>query len=142
MAATPESIELARTAAFAAAERLGTDIVALDVSDQLVITDAFVIASAPSERQVRAIVDRVEEELFKRHGVKRQRREGQESGRWVLLDYADIIVHVFAAEDREFYALERLWKDCPTIDVADALAEAEARSDDGGTAAQVPSEEG
>ncbi|GAA2088982.1 MULTISPECIES: ribosome silencing factor [Brevibacterium] len=126
MTATPESIALARTAAFAAADRLGTDIVALDVSEQLVLTDAFVIVSAPSERQVRAIVDRVEEELHTRHGIKRIRREGQASGRWVLLDFADLIVHVFAEEDREFYALERLWKDCPVIDVSAAVAEAGA----------------
>jgi ribosome-associated protein len=88
----------------------------LDVSDQLVITDCFVIASAPNERLVQAIVDEVEEKL-RQAGVKPVRREGRRDGRWVLLDYADIVVHVQHAEERVFYALERLWKDCPFIPV-------------------------
>lgn len=120
MTATPEAVALARAAAAAAADALGNDIVALDVSEQLVVTDVFVIVSAPSERQVGAIVDKVEEHLLTRHATKTVRREGKGGGRWVLLDFADIVVHVFHDEDREFYALERLWKDCPVVDVAGA----------------------
>ena len=96
------------------------------MSLQLVVTDVFVIASAPSERQVLSIVDRVEERLLREDGQKPVRREGKSGGRWVLLDYADIVVHVFVDEDREFYALERLWKDCPVVDVAEAVAAAGA----------------
>lgn len=130
MSATSEAVSLARTAAFGAAERLGTDIIALDVSAQLVITDVFVVVSAPSEPQVVSIVDRVEDLLLEKHGAKPVRREGKSGGRWVLLDFADIVVHVFHQEDREFYALERLWKDCPVVDVADAVASAETGSEE------------
>jgi ribosome-associated protein len=103
-------------AALAAADKLATDVVALDVSDQLVITDVFLLASAPNDRQVRAIVDAVEERL---HGLgaKPIRREGEREGRWVLLDFGDLVVHVQHAEEREYYALERLWRDCPAIDL-------------------------
>ncbi|GAA4506389.1 ribosome silencing factor [Brevibacterium yomogidense] len=124
MSATPEAVTLAQSAAFAASEALGTNIVALDVSSQLVITDIFVVASAPSERQVLSIVDRIEEHLLTTRDAKPVRREGKSGGRWVLLDYADIVVHVFIDEDREFYALERLWKDCPVVDVSQAVAAA------------------
>ncbi|GAC1386382.1 MAG: hypothetical protein NVSMB48_25120 [Marmoricola sp.] len=105
---------LVREAALAAADKLAEDIVAFDVSEQLAITDAFVICSAGNERQVGAIVDAVEERL---RGVdaKPLRREGERDGRWVLLDYYDIVVHVQHTEERAFYALERLWRDCPTI---------------------------
>lgn len=105
---------LVREAALAAADKLAEDIVAFDVSEQLAITDAFVICSASNERQVGAIVDAVEERL---RGVdaKPLRREGERDGRWVLLDYYDIVVHVQHTEERAFYALERLWRDCPTI---------------------------
>jgi ribosome-associated protein len=91
-------------------------MVALDVSERLAITDAFFIASAPTERQVNAIVDGIEEELLK-EGLRPVRREGRSEGRWVLLDYAEVVVHVQHEEDRMFYALERLWKDCPVIDL-------------------------
>jgi len=101
-------------AAEAAADKLADNIVAIDVSDQLVITDAFVLCSAPNDRQVRAIVDEIEERL-RGHGAKPVRREGEREGRWVLLDYADIVVHVQHAEERTFYSLERLWKDCPAL---------------------------
>ncbi|AUZ87294.1 ribosome silencing factor [Arthrobacter agilis] len=116
MSATEQSIGIARTAAHAAADKIAQDIVALDVSDRLAITDVFVIASAPSERQVNAIVDGIEEELSKQ-GLKPVRREGRSEGRWVLLDYAEVIVHVQHEEDRVFYALDRLWKDCPSVDL-------------------------
>lgn len=116
MTATPAATALARTAAAAAAHKLGTDIVGLDVSAQLALTDVFVIASATNERQVKAIVDGVEEALLKEHDVKRVRRENGD-GNWVLIDFDDIVVHVFTEEDRQFYALERLWSDCPVVDL-------------------------
>ena len=114
MRATQRAIELAQAAAAAAQDKLGQDVVGLDVSGQLALTDVFVIASAPNERQVGTIVDAVEERLLQL-GAKPLRREGQHEGRWVLLDFSDIVVHVMHAEDREFYALERLWKDCPPV---------------------------
>jgi ribosome-associated protein len=114
MTATDFAIELVHTAARAAADKLADDILAFDVSDQLVITDAFLLCSAGNERQVRAIVDEIEEKL-REAGAKPVRREGERDGRWVLLDYADIVVHVQHAEEREFYALERIWRDCPVI---------------------------
>lgn len=117
MPATPEAIALARTAALAAADKLGTDIVGLDVSGQLALTDIFVIVSAANERQVAAIVDGVEEGLLTQHQTKPARREGRGEGHWVLLDFGDIVVHVFDQEDRQFYALERLWSDCPVVDL-------------------------
>ncbi|WP_101650645.1 ribosome silencing factor [Brevibacterium ihuae] len=122
MPATPEATALARTAAATAADKLGTDIVGLDVSAQLALTDIFVIVSASNERQVRAIVDAIEESLLKEHGVKRVRREGSGEGHWILIDFDDIVVHVFTEEDRQFYALERLWSDCPVVDLALAPA--------------------
>jgi ribosome-associated protein len=114
--ATESSIATARNAARAASEKLANDIVALDVSERLALADVFLIASAPSERQVNAIVDGIEEELTK-FGLKPTRREGRSGGRWVLLDYSDIVIHVQHEEDRVFYALERLWKDCPVVDL-------------------------
>jgi ribosome-associated protein len=119
MSASDRALELATAAAQAAADKKAEDIVLLDVSQQLVITDAFVIASAPNERQVAAIVDEVEERLRKL-GAKPVRREGAREGRWVLLDFVDVVVHVQHAEERTFYSLERLWKDCPAIPFTDA----------------------
>src|SRR5439155_11256193 len=121
VAATSQARELAIVAAHAAADKKASDVIVLDVSDQLVITDCFVIASAPNERQVGAIVDNVEEKM-RDAGTKPVRREGAREGRWVLLDFVDIVVHVQHAEERAFYALERLWKDCPRIDF-DPMAE-------------------
>ncbi|CAM2959013.1 ribosome silencing factor [Skermania piniformis] len=117
MSASAEAIELARIAAAAADAKLANDVVILDVSEQLVITDCFVIASAPNERQVNAIVDNVEDQLL-RAGHKPVRREGAREGRWALLDFVDVVVHVQHQDERNFYALERLWKDCPVIPVA------------------------
>jgi ribosome-associated protein len=114
--ATDRALELVRTAALAAADKLADDIVAFDVSEQLVITDAFLLCSASNDRQVRAVVDAVEEKL-REIGAKPVRREGERDGRWVLLDYAEIVVHVQHEEERSFYALERLWRDCPTIEL-------------------------
>lgn len=118
MTATARAVELARAAAAAAQDKLAQDVVGLDVSDQLALTDVFVIASAPGERQVGAIVEAVEERLAEL-GSKPLRREGQREGRWVLLDFGDIVVHVMHSEDREFYDLERLWKDCPAVVLAE-----------------------
>ncbi|WP_373873985.1 ribosome silencing factor [Virgisporangium ochraceum] len=107
---------MAQTAAQAAADKKAQEIVILDVADQLVITDAFLLASAPNERQVLAISDAIQESLLELpEKAKPVRREGERAGRWVLLDYVDIVVHVQHSEEREFYALDRLWKDCPTI---------------------------
>ena len=114
MTASDRALELVTVAARAASEKLATDVVAIDVSDHLVITDVFLLASAPNDRQVRAIVDAVEEALQKR-GAKPVRREGEREGRWVLLDYGEVVVHVQHAEERTYYALERLWRDCPEI---------------------------
>ena len=114
MTASDRAIELVLAAAAAAAEKIATDVVAIDVSEQLVITDAFLLASAPNERQVAAIVDAVQERLTTL-GAKPVRREGERDGRWVLLDYAEIVVHVQHSQEREYYALERLWKDCPVV---------------------------
>jgi len=113
---TDHARELVHVAARAASDKLAEDIVAFDVSEQLVITDAFVLCSAGNDRQVRAIVDEVEDKL-REVGAKPVRREGERDGRWVLLDYADIVVHVQHVEERQFYALERLWRDCPTIEL-------------------------
>ena len=90
--------------------------VVIDVSGQLVITDCFVIASASNERQVNAIVDEVEEKMRKA-GYRPARREGAREGRWTLLDYRDIVVHIQHQDDRNFYALDRLWSDCPLVPV-------------------------
>ena len=125
MAATSEARQIATVAALAAANKKAVDVVVLDVSDRLVITDAFVIASASNERQISAIVDEVEEKL-RVAGYKPARREGVREGRWVLLDYVSVVIHIQHEEERSFYDLERLWKDCPQIDVeglADATGE-------------------
>ena len=114
MTASPDAVALAIAAAQAASDKLATDIVAIDVSEKLVITDVFVLCSAQNERQVKAVVDAVEERLHPL-GSKPLRREGEGEGRWVLLDFGDIVVHVQLAEERIHYAIERLWKDCPFI---------------------------
>ncbi|QKW37965.1 ribosome silencing factor [Actinomadura sp. NAK00032] len=129
MTASERAAELVRIAAEAAGDKLADDILAYDVSEQLVITDAFVLCSAPSDRQVRAIVDEVERRLREEADAKPVRREGEREGRWVLLDYADIIVHIQHEEDRMYYALERLWKDCPLMDLPeDVTAHQRARA--------------
>jgi ribosome-associated protein len=126
--ASDRTRELALAAAQAAADKKAQDIVIIDVADQLVITDAFLIASAPNERQVQAVVDAIEERLLALpEKAKPARREGERAGRWVLLDYVDLVVHVQHSEEREFYSLDRLWKDCPIIPFVDRdLVQAEA----------------
>ncbi len=116
MTATDHAIALTRTAARAAADKLGSDLVAFDVSEPLAITDIFLIVSASNERQVGAIVDAVEEALLA-EAVKPARREGHGENRWVLLDFIDLVVHVMHNEERTLYALERLWRDCPLIEL-------------------------
>ncbi len=118
MPASERSVELGLAAAQAAADKLASDILLLDVSEQLVITDVFLLASAPNDRQVKAVVDEIEDRL-RELGAKPVRREGAQEARWVLLDFADIVVHVQHEEERVFYALERLWKDCPVIPFVD-----------------------
>ena len=137
MSATPDAIELARTAARAAAERKAEQIIAIDVSERLALTDVFLIVSGANDRQVRSIVDAVDEAMLKA-GAKRKMREGFDEARWVLIDYGDIVVHVQQTEDREFYSLERLWRDCPLIDLptdADAADGAAGDAGDGAGAA-------
>ena len=114
MTATEHALELTRVAAEAAADKLGTDIVAFDVSEQLAITDVFLVVTASNERQVGAVVDGIEEAL-RGLDVKPTRREGDREQRWVLLDYLDLVVHVQHSDERRFYALERLWQDTPPI---------------------------
>ncbi|SPT52554.1 ribosome-associated protein [Actinomyces bovis] len=127
MTATARAIELTQAAAQAAAEKKAEEIIALDVSDRLALTDVFLVLSGRTDRQVRAIVDAVEEALLKA-GAKRKLREGLEEAHWVLLDYDDVVVHVQQSEDREFYALERLWKDCPLVPLPEDLKQVAAEA--------------
>lgn len=112
--ATAHAVELTELAALAASDKLAKDIQAFDVADRLAIADAFLLCSATNERQVGAIVDEIHDRLAAT-GEKPIRREGDRENRWVLLDYGDLIVHVQHSEEREFYALERLWNDCPRL---------------------------
>lgn len=121
MTATDRAIELVTIAAQAASDKLAQGIIAFDVSEQLVITDAFVLCSAPNDRQVRAIVDEIEEKL-RDVDARPIRREGERDGRWVLLDYGDIVVHVQHDEERAYYALERIWRDCPAIPLPESVS--------------------
>jgi ribosome-associated protein len=121
--ASPDALALVAVAARAAADKLADNIVAFDVSDQLVITDAFVICSAANDRQVVAIVDAIEDQARIELGQKPVRREGDRDARWVLLDFVDVVVHVQHVEERVYYSLERIWKDCPVIPLpADVVA--------------------
>jgi ribosome-associated protein len=134
--ASDHARELVLAAADAASSKLATDVVAIDVSNQLVITDAFLLASAPNDRQVASIVDAVEERLLQL-GAKPVRREGERDGRWVLLDYGEVVVHIQHDEERVYYALERLWKDCPLIELPEesrGRPRDDVRSDDGASA--------
>lgn len=116
MTVSEQTTTLAAAAATAADRMKGEDIQVLDVSEPLTITDAFVLVSADNERLVTAIVEEIEDDL-RELGAKPVRREGVREGRWALLDYGMLVVHVFRHEEREFYGLDRLWKDCPTIEV-------------------------
>ena len=131
MTASPEALEMAVVAARAADEKLATDIVVIDVSEQLVITDCFVLASAENERQVNAVVDEIEDKL-REAGYKPLRREGTREGRWALLDYNEVVVHVQHVDERDYYSLDRLWKDCPVVEIegVESSRSAEVADDD------------
>lgn len=107
---------MAATAAHAAQDKLASNIAAIDVSDVLAITEVFVLASADNERQVGSIVDEVEDQMTAQ-GVEPQRREGNRENRWVLLDYGNIVIHVQRTDQREHYGLDRLYHDCPLVDI-------------------------
>ncbi|MDO4254528.1 MAG: ribosome silencing factor [Kocuria sp.] len=111
------SLAYLRTVARAADQKQAEDIVALDLGDALGIVDSFLVASASNERLVSAVVDAVEEAMIVEHDLRPVRREGKGEGRWVLLDYGDFVVHVQHEEDRSYYALDRLWGECPVIDL-------------------------
>lgn len=121
MAAAERTRELVQIAAEAAASKGGEDLVAFDVSGPLPLVDAFLLVTGGSERNVAAIADEVEDVMLQQ-GVKRLRREGRQESRWVLLDFGDLVVHVFHEEERVFYGLERLWKDCPVIPIEQPAA--------------------
>jgi ribosome-associated protein len=119
--ASPRALELVKVAALAADSKQAEDLVALDVSGPLPLTDIFLIATGRNERNVVAIAGEIEDKMLEA-GVKTLRREGRAEGRWILLDFGDVVAHVFHEEDRMYYSLERLWKDCPTIDLDVASA--------------------
>lgn len=136
MTATPRAIELLQIAARAADDKQADDLVALDVSGPLPLTDVFLLATGRSERNVVAIAGEIEDKMLEA-GVKTLRREGRAEGRWVLLDFGDVVAHVFHDEDRQYYALERLWSDCPTIPLDVLTASAAAQTE---VAADAPAE--
>ncbi len=117
MTVADTTVELVQVAAAAAAAKGGEEFVSFDVSEPLPLVDAFLLVTGTSERNVAAIADAVEEAMLEA-GVKRLRREGRNEARWILLDFGDLVVHVFHEEERAFYGLERLWKDCPIIPVS------------------------
>lgn len=129
-----DSKELAIIAAEAASDKKAQDVMAINVAELLVVTDYFVIATGRTNIQVQAIADEVEERLRTVAGVKPIGREGVSEGKWVLLDYGDIVVHVFQPEEREFYRLEKLWSDAPRLKVpgVEETSGAEAEKDAAG----------
>jgi ribosome-associated protein len=112
--ATAKAIQIANLAAAAALDKLAENVVALDVTGPMPLTDIFLLASGRNERQVASIADEIEFKLLEA-GVKYLRREGKETGRWILLDFGDVVCHIMVEEDRMYYSLERLWKDCPIV---------------------------
>jgi ribosome-associated protein len=114
--ATPHALELLNIAALAADAKQGAELVALDVSGPLPLTDVFLLVTGRNERNVVSIAGEIEDKLIE-SGAKPLRREGRAEGRWILLDFGDLVVHVFHEEDRMYYSLERLWKDCPVIPI-------------------------
>ncbi|MDQ3953834.1 MAG: ribosome silencing factor [Actinomycetota bacterium] len=117
-------------AAEAASAKKAERIVILDVSEQLVITDYFLICSGNTQRQVRTIADAVERRLAEAHRIKPFRREGEREARWVLLDYVDFVIHVFHTDDRDYYDLERLWADARVVPFEDEWAASVASASD------------
>ena len=116
MTAGAQSRDMLRIAASAADSKGGEDLVALDVSQPLPLVDVFLLVTGRSERNVAAIADEIEDKLLEA-GHKRLRREGRQESRWVLLDFGDLVVHVFHEQERVYYGLERLWKDCPIVPI-------------------------
>jgi ribosome-associated protein len=114
LTATQKAIQVANIAAAAAADKLAENLIALDVTEPMPLTDIFLLASGRNERQVASIADEIEFKLLEA-GVKYLRREGKETGRWILLDFGDVVCHIMHEEDRMYYSLERLWKDCPVV---------------------------
>lgn len=114
MTASKSALAAVQIAAHAALDKFATDLVALDVSEQMPLADIFFICSARNERMAMSIADEIEESLGKT-GVRKLRQEGRSDGRWILLDFGDIIVHIFHEEERLYYQLERLWRDCPVV---------------------------
>ena len=114
MPASKSVTELTQVAARAMADKFGTEMIAIDLSDQMVLSEVFLIATGANVRQVDAIADEVEEKL-RLLGEKPARREGTDE--WILLDYSDLVVHIQSAELRRYYMLDRLWNDCPTIEL-------------------------
>ena len=129
MPATEHAADLTVAAARAAADKKAAHLTAIDVSERLGLTDVFLLASGSNDRHVHAIVDAVDEAM-QRAGAKRRTREGFADAHWVLMDYGDVVVHVLQNEDREFYSLERLWKDCPVIELPEDLTAPDRRVDD------------
>ena len=128
MTASARALELATIAAEAASEKLAENIVALDVSETLVITDIFLLCSASNDRQVKAIVDGIEAALDA-IDVDPVRREGEREGRWILLDYIDLVVHVQHSDERSYYGLERLWKDGERIELPASVTRPDSAAD-------------
>jgi ribosome-associated protein len=114
LTASDFSVQITKVAADAALDKLGENLVALDVSEPFALADVFLIVSAKNERQAAAIADAVEDKLLEQ-GVKAKYREGMAAARWILLDYGDLVVHVMNEDEREYYSLERLWRDCPVV---------------------------
>ena len=129
MPATEHAADLTLAAARAAADKKAAHLTAIDVSERLGLTDVFLLASGSNDRHVHAIVDAVDEAM-QSAGAKRRTREGFADAHWVLVDYGDVVVHVLQNEDREFYSLERLWKDCPVIELPEDLTAPDRRVDD------------
>ncbi|MGN7859120.1 ribosome silencing factor [Microbacterium sp. 22303] len=115
---SPSAADMLQIAADAARSKGGEDLLALNVSEPLPLVDIFLLVTGNSERNVAAIADEVEDKMIEA-GYKRVRREGRSEARWVLLDFGDLIVHVFHEEERTYYGLERLWKDCPVVPIAE-----------------------
>lgn len=124
MTATTQAVATVALAATAASQRLATDLVALDVSDHMPLTDIFLLCSGRNERMVMSIADELEETLGAQ-GIRKLRQEGRSLGRWILMDFGDVIVHIFHEEERLFYQLERLWRDCPVVPLPEAVHQVE-----------------
>lgn len=124
MPASKDAVAITQIAAHAVMDKLGHDLVAIDMSDQLVLCEVFLIASGQNTPQISAIADEVERKLHE-SGQKPARREN--GPEWILIDYSDLVVHIQTDELRRYYMLDRLWNDCPTIEL-DAVRESNSRA--------------